>query len=1129
MTRKQLHILKGVAHWIAIVVSITFTILLFAQLAFSPLGKIATIAFGLTLELFKLYVLTTIKDPKKERFKLFKNIGLFSVYLSLALASGIATLGFAVMEIEGQSFGAESANLVLVQARQDIERITGEINNISQQFQELPPDWITARQRYLTTIETLTERRAELVAIVATSPTLETVSTDVFTLLGNLPFINMDGETLLFYIFLVLVFLLEIVIGITSDFHDKKDNSSIDVLQSNTEDNSSVDELKEEKEDEVGGFFNMAKTGSLPKVKPDKKIAGCESCGMYKLCHSPKIEPVGKGKILVVFQPPTRHEDHSKKPFNEPYQKYLYSVLAGMGITQEQVTLTHSVQCHQGEKVNPKAVEGCHYRLRSTINTLKPKMIIVCDSVSMRTLYHTSNSGRFSFANYNKFTGSIIPDQEMKTIVVPIESPYDAYDNLTFRRKKILERDEKARFASNLWEDSRLKKVDKFRIADRIIKNQIRRGLSTPYYELKSSPVECIYNVETAIETLRYFLGKEVFSFDIETTGLKPYAKGHRIHTWGMSDGERTVAFPHFDDKRFLRVLRQLLTNDSKKIGWNIKYEENWIRHLLGYTVKNWHWDGMIAAHILDNRSGITSLKFQTFSQLGVVGYDGATDQFLKADGSNGINNIHLAPMDDLLKYNGLDALYTYKIFERQFPKINKDQILSEGYELFHEGQIALADMEYNGIAIDLTQVEKNLLQIEKKMMSLEAKVRSAPELKIWDKYDSFNPNSNHDKVHMFYDLMKYPILKRTDKGEPSTDSDTLDEWAELYDNQLAKSISELSTYKKMHDSLKSIKVEATLGANGEWEVHPFFNLNTVSSYRSSSDSPNAQNIPVHNEEAAQMVLGAYKPRKGKVIVGADYTSIESFVGACYHHDQTFEMYLMQEGTDAHADTAEELFLCKKPDIDPEFFKSMRRVGKNVNFSVMYGISLFKLISNTWNSMLSLEQKDFLVTKGIADIKDWGDHLTQWYNDYWTVKYSELGQWRNDLWENYLQTGEVVSYTGFKAVGKLSKNFVGNMPVQSAAFHMLLRGIVEAKKQLTKLGIHAKMILEIHDSVKFECDESEVEAVKGVLQKCFIDMNKERYTWMNMPMRMKGEIYRKNLANEEEPFELEYVVKGEQE
>ncbi len=41
-----------------------------------------------------------------------------------------------------------------------------------------------------------------------------------------------------------------------------------------------------------------------------------------------------------------------------------------------------------------------------------------------------------------------------------------------------------------------------------------------------------------------------------------------------------------------------------------MKYEDTWSREKLKQQGKGWLWDSMIAAHILDNRPGVTGLKF---------------------------------------------------------------------------------------------------------------------------------------------------------------------------------------------------------------------------------------------------------------------------------------------------------------------------------------------------------------------------------------------------------------------------------------------------------------------------------------------------------------------------------------
>ena len=86
----------------------------------------------------------------------------------------------------------------------------------------------------------------------------------------------------------------------------------------------------------------------------------------------------------------------------------------------------------------------------------------------------------------------------------------------------------------------------------------------------------------------------------------------------------------------------------------------------VGCRVRGWHWDTMLTAHILDNRRGICSVKFQAFVRLGIPTWDDAISKFLYSKHANLMNNISKAPLRDLLLYNGLDSLLEYKVMQKQ-------------------------------------------------------------------------------------------------------------------------------------------------------------------------------------------------------------------------------------------------------------------------------------------------------------------------------------------------------------------------------------------------------------------------------------------------------------------------------
>ena len=82
--------------------------------------------------------------------------------------------------------------------------------------------------------------------------------------------------------------------------------------------------------------------------------------------------------------------------------------------------------------------------------------------------------------------------------------------------------------------------------------------------------------------------------------------------------------------------------------------------------MRGWEWDCVLAAHILDNRPGITGVKFQALVRLGLPPYDNEIKPFLQASDSNRMNRIHEAELTDVLRYNGIDARCEYELAQKQ-------------------------------------------------------------------------------------------------------------------------------------------------------------------------------------------------------------------------------------------------------------------------------------------------------------------------------------------------------------------------------------------------------------------------------------------------------------------------------
>ena len=174
---------------------------------------------------------------------------------------------------------------------------------------------------------------------------------------------------------------------------------------------------------------------------------------------------------------------------------------------------------------------------------------------------------------------------------------------------------------------------------------------------------------------------EEEFAWDIETNSIKSNSKESEIISYAIADtADHAYVFLAPTDPMNISILKHLLKNSRiGKYGHNIKFESNWVFNKLGVEVKNWQWDSMIAAHTLDNREGITSLKIQTLLNFGVYDYSSAVEPYLKGTnndrGANSINRIKElfdveGGIDMLLKYNAMDAVFTYRLCKLQMTEI---------------------------------------------------------------------------------------------------------------------------------------------------------------------------------------------------------------------------------------------------------------------------------------------------------------------------------------------------------------------------------------------------------------------------------------------------------------------------
>ena len=90
--------------------------------------------------------------------------------------------------------------------------------------------------------------------------------------------------------------------------------------------------------------------------------------------------------------------------------------------------------------------------------------------------------------------------------------------------------------------------------------------------------------------------------------------------------------------------------------------------------------------------------------------------------------------------------------------------------------------------------------------------------------------------------------------------------------------------------------------------MHPNFNLHLVRTYRSSSDKPNFQNVPIRDAWLSKLTRKAIRSRPGCRLVEIDYGGMEVAIVTCYHKDPAMVRYIEDPELDLHRDMAAECF-----------------------------------------------------------------------------------------------------------------------------------------------------------------------------------------------------------------------------
>lgn len=833
------------------------------------------------------------------------------------------------------------------------------------------------------------------------------------------------------------------------------------------------------------GFFNKSEVTVVSSNH--NRSRRCGACKLYKTCKSPKMKAVGKGEkgILIIAEAPGSLEDKRGEMLVGRPGKYLTKMLSNLGINVlNDCRKINAVNCHppKGAKPTDLQVECCRPMILKEIKRMKPKLIILLGTAAVKSVYgHRWKKG---LGGIEKWRGWNIPDRELNTWVCPAFHPaFISKKDVNPAGEVIFERD--------------------LRKAIRKSKQEL------PYFKDEESCVEIIKRpskIRKRLESVCSLMQDGLFSFDYETTGLKPQAKGHEIVCCSIATSREDVfSFPIYEENNLL--LRRILENQKfKKSAHNMKFENIWSYFILQATVKGWGWDSQLAAHILDNRQGITPLKFQALINFGITDYDSHISDYLRGvdeKNANSFNRIKELPIDDVLLYCGMDSLIGYRLTEKQMPEVQKKY--PEAYKLFHEGNLSLAQAEKTGMAVDEEYCHKKDKHLGRQIARLEEKIKNSPETKIWKK--TFRGNVNFESgdqlatILFDKDKMGLKAEKKTENGNPSVDQDAL----EALNIPFVNDILELRKTRKV----KSTYFGGYIRESIDGVLRPYFHLNIPRTYRSSSSNINFQNQPNRDAKIKKLCRRAIVARLNRMILAGDYGGLEVKIAACYHKDPVMLKYLNDPKTDMHRDQAMEIY-CLEQD---QVIKSSRYCAKNgFVFPQFYGDYYGNNAESCWGNItkMNLTTKSgvdmftHLKKHGITSFDKFLNHMKAVEDRFWNEKFTVYQQWKDEWVTEYHEKGYCDSLTGFRFQGLIERNQVINYPVQGAAFHSLVWAINKIV-ELTE-GWESKFIGQIHDEKVDEVHPEEFNDLVKLSTRVMCEDIKKAWDWIIVPLEAEFEV-----------------------
>lgn len=510
------------------------------------------------------------------------------------------------------------------------------------------------------------------------------------------------------------------------------------------------------------------------------------------------------------------------------------------------------------------------------------------------------------------------------------------------------------------------------------------------------------------------------------------------------------ITFSHEDVPQILQAFKPLFEDKEKTlISTDVKNDIIWLKRA-GIEVSNKIFDVKIAHYVLQpdmshdlERIALEYLNYQL------------------SENKHGNQQLSLQFDEEAAKQDNSYMEKTDVIFQLQEKlqaDLEKNGLLSLYSSIEMPLVFVLADMEYEGVSIDTSELKRIADELRERADNMEKDIYALAG-------QSFNISSPKQLGEVLFDKLNIDHNnKKTKSGQYSTSEQVLTKLEN--EHPIITKILDYRGIKK----LLSTYAEAlpTFIDPGTGKIHTHFNQAEAATGRLSSLNPNLQNIPIRTEEGRKIRKAFVTGDPDYVFFSADYSQVELRLMAHLSQDPELINAFVHD-MDVHAATASKIYHVPLEEVTPE----MRRRAKTANFGIIYGISAWGLAER-----LHISRKE-------------GKELIDGYfNLYPGVK---------RYMENAIETARKKEYVetimgrrrylrdinSRNAVvrGMAERNAI-NAPIQGSAADIIKMAMIQIHQRIREEGLLSRMIIQVHDELNFKCHKSEQYLLKSLVTNC---------------------------------------------